>query len=83
MNTTHDPPADRAWRSFVARSNDVVVEGTVVQVMPFGAFVRVDEGVDGLLPRAETRTPVALGDRVHARVLEIDEDARRFSLRQE
>ncbi len=81
MNTTQNPPADEAWRSFVARSDDIV-EGTVVQVMPFGAFVRV-EGVDGLLPTAETRTPVALGDRVRARVLEIDEETRRFSLRQQ
>lgn len=80
MSETHNPPADEAWRSFVARSGDTV-EGTVVEVMPFGAFVRV-EGVDGLLPRTETRTPVALGDRVRARVLEIDEGNRRFSLRQ-
>ena len=81
MNATHNPPADQAWRPFVARSGDIV-EGTVVQVVPFGAFVRVDEGIDGLLPNAETTTAVAPGDRVRGRVLRVDEDARRFSLRQ-
>ncbi len=30
-----------------------VVEGTVIRVMSFGVFVRVDEGVDGLIPRSE------------------------------
>ncbi|MFT3833973.1 MAG: S1 RNA-binding domain-containing protein [Micropruina sp.] len=81
MSTTHNPPADRAWQAFVARRSEIV-EGTVVTVLPFGAFVRVDEGVDGLLPATETVTAVAVGDRVRARVLQVDEETRRFSLRQ-
>ena len=80
MNTTHNPPAEQAWQSFVARS-DEVVDGTVVQVAPFGAFVRV-AGVDGLLPQTEATTDLAVGDQVRARVLQIDQEARRFSLRQ-
>lgn len=81
MNQTHTPPSEDAWQAFVARSEQVV-EGTVSALAPFGAFVRFEEGVDGLLPTAETRSPVALGDRVRVRVLQVDPERRRVSLQQ-
>ena len=80
MKNTHNPPADQAWESFLAVSHEPV-EGTVVQVVPFGAFVRV-AGVDGLLPLAEAKADLAVGDRVRARLLQVDAEARRFSLQQ-
>lgn len=81
MNLTHNLPSDDAWQAFAARSSDTF-EGTVVELVPFGAFVRTDGGVDGLLPTAEAHRPVGLGDRVRVRVLQVDHEKRRFSLRQ-
>ena len=50
--------------------------------MPFGAFIRFDEGVDGLLPTAESKHQLSTGDRVTVRVLQLDPDKRRVSLQQ-
>lgn len=81
MNQTHQPPSAEAWQTFVARS-DGILDGIVSAVVPFGAFVRFDEGVDGLLPDAEATRQFSTGDRVTVRVLAVDPDNRRVSLQQ-
>lgn len=81
MNQTHQQPSAEAWRAFVARSGDVL-DGVVSAVVPFGAFVRFEEGVDGLIPSAEAKRQLQSGDRVSVRVLQLDEEQRRVSLQE-
>nr|ATU31812.1 RNA-binding protein [Streptomyces sp. KCB13F003] len=64
------------------------LRGQVTKLVPFGAFVRVAEGIEGLVPLAELdRTPVAapgevvqVGDGVTVVVTEIDRERRRLAL---
>jgi len=81
MNQTHQPPTDQAWQAFVARSGGTL-DGVVSAIVPFGAFVRFGEGVDGLLPTAESKRSLSTGERVSVRVLQLDDDRRRVSLQQ-
>ena len=55
---------------------DVVV-GEVTAVVPFGVFVRIADGADGLLPG---ETGPAPGSPARVRILEIDREKRRASL---
>jgi small subunit ribosomal protein S1 len=65
-----------------------VIEGTVTNVVNFGAFVRVEEGLEGLVHVSELaegrflhpRSVVREGDRVRVRVLNIDVDRHRLGL---
>ncbi|MGQ9779144.1 MAG: 30S ribosomal protein S1 [Bacillota bacterium] len=65
-----------------------IVSGKVVRLAPFGAFVRVAEGIDGLVhlsQLAERRVGkpeevVAVGQEVKVKVLKVDEANRRLSL---
>ena len=81
MNQTHEPPSADAWQAFVARS-DGALDGVVTATVPFGVFVRFEEGVGGLLPTAESKHQLSAGDRVTVRVLQLDADRRRVSLQQ-
>jgi len=64
------------------------LQGTVSKLVPFGAFVRVEAGIEGLvhlreLDWASIEAPeevVKLGDQVTVVVTEIDVDSRRLSL---
>lgn len=68
---------------------DSRVEGRVVSLTDYGAFVRLEEGVEGLVHVSEMswtqkiRYPskvVAIGDRIEAIVLDIDTARKRISL---
>ena len=67
--------------------NDVV-DGTVTKTVPFGAFVSVGDGVEGLVHVSEIaihRGPVpqlelSIGQAVSVKVTEMDEERRRVSL---
>jgi len=64
-----------------------VVEGTVTNIVPFGIFVDVGEGIEGLVHTSEmpdqgaTRSDLDTGSLVTVRVLNIDEWKRRIALR--
>jgi len=75
-----------AWESFVARYGvGDVLSGRVTQVLPFGAFVEVADGVVGFFsdrsvwPGAPERAP-AVGSRVPVRVVAVDGANQRVSL---
>ena len=82
--TTEEP-----WIAF---SNNVKVEdtvnGTVVNLMDFGAFVRLDEGVDGLLHVSQISNEhinkpsdvFKVGDKIKVRVIAINEEEKKISL---
>jgi small subunit ribosomal protein S1 len=65
-----------------------LLDGTVTNVVSFGAFVRVEEGVEGLIHISELaegnflhpRNVVREGDVVRVRVLNIDPDNQRLGL---
>jgi len=67
---------------------DDLVEGTVVRLMDFGAFVEVEAGIEGLVHLSEIsseriRKPsdkLKEGDRVQAIILSIDEENKKLSL---
>ena len=79
-----DPWATVAERYRVGQ----LVQGTVTNVVNFGAFVRVEEGLEGLIHVSELaegqflhpRNVVNEGDAVVARVLSIDGPQRRLAL---
>jgi small subunit ribosomal protein S1 len=65
-----------------------IVQGAITHVVDFGAFVRVEEGLEGLihvseLPERDTlhpRSVVQEGDVVNVRILNIDGERRRMGL---
>ena len=81
--------AEDPWETF-ARDADVgtIVDGRVTKTVPFGAFVSVGEGVEGLVHVSEiamhhVESPeleLSIGQEVKVKVTEIDADRRRVSL---
>ena len=65
-----------------------IVDGKVVNLLDFGAFVRLNEGVDGLLhvsqiSKDHVNKPadvLKVGDTVKVKVIEVNEDDRKISL---
>ena len=65
-----------------------VVHGKVVRIVPFGAFVEVEKGIDGLVhvsqithERIETpATVLNVGDEVDAKIIALDVEARKMNL---
>ena len=83
-NTQEDP-----WRAFARQHHPGdVVQGTVTKLVPFGAFVKVAEGIEGLVHISELaerhvelpEQVVALGQEVSVKVIDVDLDRRRISL---
>ncbi|MDD5496038.1 MAG: 30S ribosomal protein S1 [Candidatus Omnitrophica bacterium] len=65
------------------------IKGTVVNLMPYGAFVELEKGVEGLLHISELSWTkkynhpnelLAIGDRIEAQVLDMDKQNRKISL---
>lgn len=64
------------------------IHGKVVRIVPFGAFIEVEKGVDGLVhvsqishERIETPASVLnVGDEVDAKIIAIDTDAKKMNL---
>lgn len=81
--------AEDPWETF-SRATDVgaIVPGKVTKTVPFGAFVSVGDGVEGLVHVSEiamhhVESPeleLSLGQEVTVKVTEIDADRRRVSL---
>lgn len=65
-----------------------IVKGTVVSIVPFGAFVQIENGVEGLVHVSEAANTfvnsmeevVKIGDVVDVKVLAVDEPTRRITL---
>ena len=65
-----------------------VVEGKVLRIAPFGAFVEVEPGVEGLVHISQladehvekTEDVVSVGDELQVKVLSVDPQAQRMSL---
>ncbi|MCA9919577.1 MAG: S1 RNA-binding domain-containing protein [Anaerolineales bacterium] len=77
------------WQTFAEqRSAGDLLEGEVTAVVDFGAFVRVAEGIEGLLHKNEMNIPndtdpsdaLAEGDVILVRIVQIDVEQERLSL---
>ena len=85
LKATQEDP----WRQF-ARGHQVndVIEGRVTKLVPFGAFVEVDDAIEGLVHISEladhhverAEDVVGVHDKVEVRIIDIDLDRRRISL---
>jgi small subunit ribosomal protein S1 len=85
LKATQEDP----WRHF-ARTHQIgqVVPGKVTKLVPFGAFVRVQDGIEGLVHISELaerhveipEQVVNVGDELLVKVIDIDLERRRISL---
>ena len=85
LKATQEDP----WQHF-ARTHAIgqVVPGKVTKLVPFGAFVRVDDGIEGLVHISELaerhveipEQVVNVGDDIFVKVIDIDLERRRISL---
>ena len=85
LKATQEDP----WQQF-ARQHYVgeFVEGNVTKLVPFGAFVKVEDGIEGLihiseLADAHVEQPeqvVKVNDRITVKIIDIDDVRRRISL---
>jgi small subunit ribosomal protein S1 len=85
LKATQEDP----WRQF-ARTHAIqqIVPGKVTKLVPFGAFVRVDDGIEGLVHISELaerhveipEQVVQVGSEVLVKVIDIDLERRRISL---
>jgi small subunit ribosomal protein S1 len=85
LKATQEDP----WRQF-ARIHQLnqVVPGRVTKLVPFGAFVRVEDGIEGLVHISELaerhveipEQVVQVGDELMVKIIDIDLERRRISL---
>src|SRR5690606_29620447 len=85
LKATQEDP----WRQF-ARTHAIgqIVPGKVTKLVPFGAFVRVEDGIEGLVHISELAERhvdlpdqvVQVGTEVMVKVIDIDLERRRISL---
>ena len=85
LKATQEDP----WQLF-ARTHAIgqIVPGKVTKLVPFGAFVRVEDGIEGLVHISELaerhvelpEQAVTVGQEVFVRVIDIDLERRRISL---
>ncbi|MGI5951389.1 MAG: 30S ribosomal protein S1 [Brooklawnia sp.] len=85
LKATQEDP----WQLF-ARTHQIgeIVPGKVTKLVPFGAFVRVEDGIEGLVHVSELaerhveipEQVVSVDDEVMVKIIDIDLDRRRISL---
>ncbi|HEX6262075.1 MAG TPA: 30S ribosomal protein S1 [Actinomycetota bacterium] len=85
LKATQEDP----WKEFERKYNaGEVIEGEVTKLVPFGAFVRVADDIEGLVHISELSDAhvesadevVSVGDRVRVKVVDVDVSRRRISL---
>ena len=85
LKATQEDP----WREFERKhQTGEIILGTVTKLVPFGAFVRVGEGIEGLVHISELsdqhvdspESVVQVGQQVRVKVVDVDVSRRRISL---
>ena len=87
--TVAEGPQEDPWKEFerLHKAGEVIA-GQVTKLVPFGAFVRVAQGIEGLVHISELShehvdTPesvLSVGDEVQVKVVDVDVSRRRVSL---
>ena len=65
-----------------------IIEGTVVRLAPFGAFINLEDGIDGLVHIsqiadrhvAKPDDELTPGQRVHVKIMDVDQENQKISL---
>ncbi|HVH52535.1 MAG TPA: S1 RNA-binding domain-containing protein, partial [Actinomycetota bacterium] len=85
LKATQEDP----WKEFERKYQaGEIIEGQVTKLVPFGAFVRVAPGIEGLVHISELseqhvdspESVLSVGDQVRVKVIEVDVPRRRISL---
>jgi small subunit ribosomal protein S1 len=85
LKATQEDP----WKEFERKYQaGEIIEGQVTKLVPFGAFVRVAPGIEGLVHISELsdqhvdspESLLSVGDKVRVKVIEVDVARRRISL---
>jgi small subunit ribosomal protein S1 len=85
LKATQEDP----WREFERKhQTGEVIDGSVTKLVPFGAFVRLGEGIEGLVHISElsdqhVESPeqvIQVGEQVRVKVVDVDVPRRRISL---
>jgi small subunit ribosomal protein S1 len=85
LKATQEDP----WKEFERRySAGEIIDGQVTKLVPFGAFVRVAQGIEGLVHISEIsdqhvdspESVLSVGDQVRVKVIEVEVARRRISL---
>jgi small subunit ribosomal protein S1 len=85
LKATQEDP----WKEFERKYQaGEIIEGQVTKLVPFGAFVRVAAGIEGLVHISELseqhvdspESVLSVGDQVRVKVIEVDVARRRISL---
>jgi small subunit ribosomal protein S1 len=85
LKATQEDP----WKEFERTSQaGAVIDGTVTKLVPFGAFVRVAQGIEGLVHISEIshehvdapESVLSVGQEVQVKVIDVDVARRRVSL---
>ena len=80
---------ENPWENILSKyPTNAVVEGTVTRIAQFGAFVKLEPGVEGLIHISElahhrvfaVKNVVKEGDRVEVKVLSVDPDSQKIGL---
>lgn len=80
---------EEPWKAFSTNASiGDIVEGTVVNLMDFGAFVRLNEGVDGLLhvsqiSKEHINKPsdiLKIGEKLNVKIIDINGEDKKISL---
>jgi len=56
------------------------IKGVVSKIVPFGAFVTIEKGLDGLIHVSEAESPLKEGDNVSAVVIQVDGQNQKLAL---
>ena len=79
-------PWDDIYEKYPAGSK---VKGKVVNIMPYGVFVEIDKGIEGLLHSSEIswqkkmvnpQEMFSIGDVIEVQIINVDKDSKRISL---
>lgn len=79
-------PWDDIYEKYPAGSK---VKGKVVNIMPYGVFIEIEKGIEGLLHSSEIswqkkqvnpQEMFSLGDEVEVQIINVDKDSKRISL---
>jgi len=77
------------WNDIEAKyPADAVVTGKVVRIVPFGAFIEIEEGLEALLHISQISTDhvekveeeLAIGESIEIKILEVDTKAKRINV---
>ena len=85
LQRLHEAEHSAIFEEYAGKENDIIT-GKIENVVNFGAFIKIKEGVDGLLPSSKIKLAglkldkANIGEELKVRVVKIDREKKRISL---